>query len=364
MPNNYKKEKNQLFQSLLSRAKKKGYIHAATIIERFQKYDISENEKDDIFEAFHNEGVEIIFESAENDSDPSDYLDTTSYEDALLYDGRDSCYADPLQIYIKEIHRYPTLSHKETLELVRRKDAGDSSAREYLINCNLKFAFSVAAKFVRTGVPLLDLIQQANIGLMKATDLFSPSRGTRFTTYAVFWIRQSIGKYVDEQSQFIRLPDHLGTDLTKIKIASENYYLEYMRYPTDTEIADRTGLTIAQVKRIRSFDYQFLSTDEKTDENMDGTLLDILSDEDEPHTVLHSAELRREISGFLNKLKERERFVIISRYGLNGAEPRSLEDVGRELGLSRERVRIIEMNALKKIRKMPNIDGLYEYLLH
>lgn len=220
------------------------------------------------------------------------------------------------------------------------------------------------SRYIRTGVPLLDLIQLANIGLIIAADMYNPNRGTRFTTYAVFWMRHSILRYIDEQSHLIRLPDHLCADLIKIKTASENFYLEFMRYPTDTEIADKTGLPIAQVKRIRNFDFQFVSTEEKPDEDMDGTILDVISDDDDFHEVLHSAELREEIYGFLNKLNDRERKIIIMRYGLNGKEALSLEDIGKAIGLSRERVRQIESRALSKMRNMPNIDALYDYLLH
>lgn len=137
-----------------------------------------------------------------------------------------------------------------------------------------------------------------------------------------------------------------------------------MRYPTDTEIADKIGLPIAQIKRIRNFDFQFVSTDEKSDEDMDGTILDVISDDDDFHEVLHSAELRKEIYAFLDKLNDRERKIIIMRYGLNGKEALSLEDIGKAIGLSRERVRQIESRALSKMRNMPNINALYDYLLH
>lgn len=359
----YKKEKSQLLQSLLSHAKKKGYIHAATILDRFKKYGINEGEKENIFQVFHDENIEIIFEAEEED-DPSPSELPESLADELKHDGVNSYYADPLQIYIKEIHRYPTLTHKETLELVRRIAEGDKEAREQLINCNLKYAFAVAAKYIRTGVPILDLIQQANIGLMKAADMYNPNRGTRFTTYSSFWMRHSILRYIDEQSRFIRLPDHLSADLAKIKSATDEFYFEFMRYPSDTEIADKVGMSIAQVKRIRNFDFSFVSTEEKSDEEMDGTVMDTLTDNEEPDTVLHSSDLRNELFRFLSRLNDRERTIIILRYGLSDKEPMSLEEVGNIIGLSRERVRQIESRALNKIRQMPNVTSLYDYLNH
>lgn len=154
-----------------------------------------------------------------------------------------------------------------------------------------------------------------------------------------------------------------GDSLAKI-LASENFYLEFMRYPTDTEIADKTGLPIAQVKRIRNFDFQFVSTEEKPDEDMDGTILDVITDDEDFHNAVHSKELREQIYEILGKLNDRERKIIIMRYGLNDGNALSLEDIGKVIGLSRERVRQIELKALNKIRNMPNITGLYDYLLH
>lgn len=364
MPNpDYKKEKSQLLQSLLAHCKKKGYIQAASILKSFSRYKISETEKEEIFAAFSDAGIEVIFdEDTDEEDDISPVYSSKSVEDELKHDGRNSYYADPLQIYIKEIHRYPTLTHKETLELVRRIKDGDSEAREQLINCNLKFAFSVASKYIRTGIPLLDLIQQANLGLMKAADMYNPNRGTRFTTYSIFWMRHSILRYIDEQSHIIRLPDHVCADLNKIKNTSEAFYVEFMRYPTDSEIADRAGFSVAHVKRIRNFDFAFISTDEKPDEDMDGIFLDSIAAEENPHAELHYEECRKQILRFLDNLNERERTVISLRYGLDGEGSKSLEDVGRQLGLTRERIRQIESKALSKIRNMPHITSLYDFL--
>ena len=231
MPNpDYKKEKSQLLQSLLAHCKKKGYIQATSILKSFSRYKISEIEKEEIFAAFSDAGIEVIFdEDTDEEDDIPPIYSSKSVEDELKHDGQNSYYADPLQIYIKEIHRYPTLSHKETLELVRRIKDGDLEAREHLINCNLKFAFSVASKYIRTGIPLLDLIQQANLGLMKAADMYNPNRGTRFTTYSIFWMRHSIFRYIDEQTHIIHLPDHICADLNKIKNTSDAFYVEFMR---------------------------------------------------------------------------------------------------------------------------------------
>lgn len=236
------------------------------------------------------------------------------------------------------------------------------AAREQLINCNLKFAFSVAAKYIWTGLPLLDLIQQANLGLMKATDLYDYRKGARFTTYSVFLIRHSILRYVNEQSQPIRLPERVYADIAKIKSATEKYCLEFMRYPTVSEIADKTGFTVAHIRRMKNLNFDCISTEEKPDREMDGTILDILLSDENPHDRLLVKECRKQIMELLSKLNDRERTILLLRYGFDGEGAKTLDDVGKKLGLTRERVRQIEARALNKIRNMPDVSGLYDFL--
>lgn len=272
---------------------------------------------------------------------------------------------DSVKIYLKQIHEYPTLSHKETLALIRRVMDGDVKAREYLINCNLKFAFLIAAKFAQTNFPLLDLVQQANIGLMSAVDRYNPNRGTKFTTYAVFWIRQSIYSYIEENSRMIRLPKYIQTNINKVKTVRETYYREHQFYPTDDEVATALSLSIAQVKYLRTIDFSIVSTEEKPNEEMDGTYLDLINvedDEQDPANGMQESSLQKELYCFLDKLPERERKVLMMRFGLYNGTPMKLEAVGAELGLTRERIRQLESRALSLLRKMPGITMLYDYL--
>ena len=204
--NTFAKEKAQLLLALLEQSSKKGYIKSDTILKRFARYRLNEEEKEDIFLEFENAGIQVVFPDSLTDN----YLDLSdgdkSDEFQTLADNTESFEnLDPVHQYLYEIHCFPVLTHKETLRLVRRIQEGDAEAREKLVNCNLRFAFSVATKYICTGLPLLDLVQQANLGLMTAVDKYNPNRGTRFTTYSVFWIKQAIFTYIEEQSRLIKI---------------------------------------------------------------------------------------------------------------------------------------------------------------
>ncbi len=367
--NGFQKEQEQLFRSLLKQAEKKGFIRASTILTRFDKFHLKESEKEELFAAFEENNVNIIFEeetleTSELDAELPEY-DTSKFYIPDHITGVDSTAMDSVKLYLKQIHEYPTLSHKETLTLIRRVMAGDDKAREYLINCNLKFAFLIAAKFAQTNFPLLDLVQQANIGLMNAVDRYNPNRGTKFTTYSVFWIRQSIYRYIEDNSRMIRLPKYIQIDISKIKTVREAYYREHQSYPTDDEVATVLGFTIARVKYLRTADFSIVSTEEQPNEEMEGTYLDLIKVEDDdqdPINGMQESNLQKELHCFLEKLPERERKVIMMRFGLYDGTPMKLEAVGAELGLTRERIRQLESRALSKLRKMPGITMLYDYL--
>lgn len=288
-------------------------------------------------------------------------MHTSSEEsDTTDYNGT----SDSVRQYLREIHRFPLLSHKETLRLVRLVQNGDAAARETLINCNLRFAFSMATKYVCTGLPLLDLVQQANIGLMTAVDKYNPNRGTKFTTYSVFWIKQAILSYIEDQSRLIKLPGYINTALKKIKTVQEEYYREHRAYPSDDEIATITGFSIARVKHLNTLEYSMASLDSPSDDEMDGTLLDTVKDENTPDPIanLTIKERRDAIEYFINQLPPREKQVIALRFGLTDQRHHSLEETGQIMNLTPERVRQIESMALNKIRNMKSSNMLRKYM--
>ncbi len=362
---NFAKEKNQLLETLLQQAKKKGYINSATIIKKFARYRIKENEKEDIFLQFEKAGVQIVYPEALTDSflDANEEPDLIEENDITVPD-EDIEAVNPIQQYLKEIHPFPTLSYKETLQLVGRIQNGDEKAREWLVNCNLKFAFTIAMKYARTGMPVLDLVQQANLGLMAAVDRYNPHRGTKFTTYAVFWIKQSILNYLEDQSRLIKMPSYIVTALKKLNAVQSEYYDEHQKYPSDDEIATLTGFTIAHVKHLMTLEYSIASLDAPVNDEMDGTLLDTIKDEDgaEPDENITVTERNKSILSFVEQLEHNQRKVITLRYGLYNGKRMNLEEVAGIMNLSIERVRQIESMALNNLRKMPKITSLHIYM--
>lgn len=361
----FAKEKAQLLLALLEQSSKKGYIQSDTILKKFARYRLNEEEKEDIFLEFENAGIQVVFPDSltENYIESSD--EDKSDEFQTLADNNESFKSlDSVQQYLHEIQSFPVLTHKETLSLVRRIQEGDTEAREKLVNCNLRFAYFIAAKYICTGLPLLDLVQQANLGLMAAVDRYNPNRGTRFTTYSVFWIRQAIYTYIGEQSKLIKIPNYISYALKKIKSVKDEYYDKCSRYPSDDEIATLTGFSIARVKHLKTLEYTIASLDSPVSEEMNGTLLDTIKDENvvDPITNINIQERKKEIDKILNKLTPRERQILIMHFGLCEQEKHTLEEISKEMNITIERIRQIESLALNKIRGMNGSSQLRNFI--
>ena len=261
---------------------------------------------------------------------------------------------DPIQTYLREIGRIPLLTAEEEKELARRARAGDEEAKAKLAAANLRLVVSIAKRYTGLGLPLLDLIQEGNVGLMRAVEKFDPERGYKFSTYATWWIRQAITRALTQTSRSIRLPESLLQRLRKIQEAESEWLQEYGELPTDEELAEVLGMPVEQIQEARQAPQYTPSLDQPLDEEEDGDELEQLIGNGSLPSPLRTAlkELRREeLRKALESLSERERKVLSLRYGLEDDQPRTLEETGRILGISRERVRQIQNEALEKLRQ-------------
>jgi RNA polymerase primary sigma factor len=267
---------------------------------------------------------------------------------------------DTVRLFLNEIGRYPLLTAQEEIELAKRIEKGEYSARERMINSNLRLVVSIAKRYQWSGLPLLDLIQEGILGLIRAVEKFEWKRGFKFSTYATWWIRQAVGRAVQNHSRTIRIPVHLAERERKIDQAERELRTKSDRDPTDEEIAAAAGITLNDLRQIRDAPRIVTSLDRPVGEG-DTPLGDIAARspgqfEEEVHLELEHNALRRAVA----RLPEPYREVILLRYGIDGGEPKTLDEIGRRLSLSRERVRKIEMQGLDRLASTREVDALRE----
>lgn len=255
--------------------------------------------------------------------------------------------------YLQQIGKIPLLSYEEEQRLGALIKQGNAEAREKLIEANLRLVVSIAKKYIqRSKLPLIDLIQEGNIGLIAAVDRFDYTKGYKFSTYATWWVRQSIGKAVVESSRMIRVPMHVIENLSKLSTIKNTLYQELSREATIYEIAERMEMSVEKVRQLEAIVKDPVSMDAYLSSDDDTTIGDLVADDDEYSSidVLFKEEIVSKIQGVLQTLSSREAEVITMRYGLNNSKAKTLDDIGTQLGISKERVRQIEVQALKKLR--------------
>lgn len=271
---------------------------------------------------------------------------------------------DVTQIYLNEIGQSPLLTAAEELECARATRAGDFEARQKMIERNLRLVVSIAKHYLNRGLTLADLIEEGNLGLIHALEKFDPERGFRFTTYATWWIRQSIERAIMNQSRTIRLPAHVVKELNIVLRALRHLETHGMlgenREPTLDDVAHLLGRPVEQVRKVLGYNEHITSLDAPVDAEQGLSVGDQLADDDtpSPELVLHNSEIEDWIRQWLDELSDRQRRVIVRRYGLNGTEVATLEQLARELGVTRERVRQIQAEALDRLRARLRVRGL------
>ena len=271
---------------------------------------------------------------------------------------------DPVRMYLKEIGKVPLLSAEEEVELAKRMEQGDEWAKQKLCEANLRLVVSIAKKYVGRGMLFLDLIQEGNLGLIKAVDKFDYTKGYKFSTYATWWIRRAITRSIADQARTIRIPVHMVETINKLIRVSRQLLQENGREPTPDEIAEEMGITVEKVREILKIAQEPVSLETPIGEEEDSHLGDFIPDEDAPAPAEAAAfsMLKEQLVEVLNTLTEREQKVLKLRFGLEDGRARTLEEVGKEFDVTRERIRQIEAKALRKLRHPTRSKKLKDYL--
>jgi RNA polymerase primary sigma factor len=257
-----------------------------------------------------------------------------------------------LNRYLREIGRFPLLEPHQEIELARKIKKGDARSREQLINSNLRLVVTIARDYTNLGLPMLDLISEGNIGLTKAVERFDPAKGAKLSTYAMWWIRQSIKRALADQSKTIRLPVHVVDKLAKMRLVSRQMGEDLGHEPTDDELGDELGIDVKKVARLKTLGIRPASLDAPVTDDDATEFGEMIGDEDaqNPFELLRDENLRNEVDGLLEVLDHREKKIISERFGLSGGKPKTLEDVSKNFGVTRERIRQLQNIALAKLR--------------
>ncbi len=384
-----RKEKEKVRQ-LLAKGKEKGTLSYEEIMDSLSSTELSPEQIDDVYEQISAMGIKLVHAASEKDKSDLDeeemeivLLETDDGSlDAVLNDelapedieeevidldlsvpegvGID----DPVRMYLKEIGRVPLLSAEEEVRLAKRMEQGDEEAKKQLAEANLRLVVSIAKRYVGRGMLFLDLIQEGNLGLIKAVEKFDYGKGFKFSTYATWWIRQAITRAIADQARTIRIPVHMVETINKLIRVSRQLLQELGRDPTPEEIAAAMEIPVERVREIQKVAQEPVSLETPIGEEEDSHLGDFIEDEDAPAPAEAASYilLKEQLESVLDTLTAREEKVLRLRFGLDDGRSRTLEEVGQEFGVTRERIRQIEAKALRKLRHPSRSRKLKDYL--
>ena len=374
--------KAQIIKDLTEKAssKKKKSLSYTDVSNRLGDMELDKDQMEEIYELLMSKGVEV---DMENEPDDIDLLELEDEEvddpevDAVIAENPDAkeidleatiskniAVDDPVRMYLKEIGKVPLLTAQEEIDLAKRMEQGDEYAKQKLCEANLRLVVSIAKKYVGRGMLFLDLIQEGNLGLIKAVDKFDWTKGYKFSTYATWWIRQAITRSIADQARTIRIPVHMVETINKLIRVSRQLLQEEGREPTPDEIAAEMGISVEKVREILKISQEPVSLETPIGEEEDSHLGDFIPDDDAPAPAEAAAfsMLKEQLVDVLGTLTERAQKVLKLRFGLEDGRARTVEEVGKKFDVTRERIRQIEAKALRKLRHPTRSKKLKDYL--
>lgn len=384
-------EKRQVMYNLIDASRQKGFIEYKDIEDGLDKYDLSEDEILSFYDAL--DAVQITIVDSKNSDDEEidlekdldivsddedediDLDELRSFEEELSKEdkleairekGKNKVVItdDPVRMYLKEIGRIPLLTYEEEVELAKRIEAGDQRAKDQLAEANLRLVVSIAKRYVGRGMQFLDLIQEGNMGLIKAVDKFEHKKGFKFSTYATWWIRQAITRAIADQARTIRIPVHMVETINKLVRAQRQLVQELGRDPLPEEVAELMNMDVEKVREVQKIAQEPVSLETPIGEEEDSHLGDFIPDEEilSPSDAATNTMLREQLISVLDTLTDRERKVLALRFGLDDGRTRTLEEVGQAFDVTRERIRQIEAKALRKLKHPSRSKKLRDFL--
>ena len=352
-------DKKQVLKELLESGKQKGRLTTKEISDALEELDYDVEQVDKLYDTFEAYNIEIVEDDGGESIAPAsnEELESVLSADGISID-------DPVKVYLKEIGRVPLLSAEQEVELAIRMSEGDVAAKKRLSEANLRLVVSIAKRYVGRGMQFLDLIQEGNLGLIKAVEKFDHTKGFKFSTYATWWIRQAITRAIADQARTIRIPVHMVETINKVKKVNSQLLHENGHEPTNEQIAEKLEMPVEKVREIMRVAQEPVSLETPIGEEEDSHLGDFIPDEDAPapSDVASHTMLKEQLAEVLSTLTPREEKVLRLRFGLEDGRSRTLEEVGKEFNVTRERIRQIEAKALRKLRHPSRSKKLKDFL--